>query len=157
MKKRLGVVVLVCVLLLTTSFAYAAETESDEYPTYEQTVSAYLDQDGTTVEVTLDVGGGWSAEFVRGAVYLYNGKIEDGKDADAIGLTLDKNVFEEYVKNAPTYDTYKEYAHCFSYEDMGWVNYFYNIDGEAYFMISVNSETVKDPDAVSARYSISLE
>ena len=38
----------------------------------KQTASAFLDQEGTPVEATVDLSKGYSCDIARGAVYLYD-------------------------------------------------------------------------------------
>jgi len=136
-----------------TAVGFGAETESEEYPTYEQTASAWLDQGGNEVLVTVDLTGGWSAEFAHGAVYLYDGKVDENTPATAIAVTLDQEVFEEYVASAPSQENYREFARSFSYtEEDGSTDYFFSVGPDAYFMISVSPE--EDADTVSSRFSV---
>ena len=86
-------VLCVIISMMCSMIAFADETELF-FPTYEQTASAYLDQSGKAVKVTVDLTGGWSVEFAPGAVYLYEGNT-DG-EAAALGITLDEEVFQEY-------------------------------------------------------------
>ena len=142
----------VALSLMGTMIAFGAETESD-YPTYEQTATAYLDQDGNEVIVTVDLTGGWSVEFAPGAVYLYDGKADVNNPAAAIGLTLDEDVFQDYMKTAQESDSYREYAHSFAFtEEDGTNDYFFSPGPDTYFMIAVSPE--EDGDIVSARFSV---
>lgn len=68
-------VLCVIISMMCSMIAFADETELF-FPTYEQTASAYLDQSGKAVKVTVDLTGGWSVEFAPGAVYLYEGNTE---------------------------------------------------------------------------------
>ena len=76
-------VLCVIISMMCSMIAFADETELF-FPTYEQTASAYLDQSGKAVKVTVDLTGGWSVEFAPGAVYLYEGNT-DGEAATATG------------------------------------------------------------------------
>ena len=132
---------------------FGSETESEWFPTFEQTASAWLDQGENEVKVTVDLAGGWSAEFAHAAVYLYDGEVDENTDATALGLTLDEKVFKEYAADAPDRDNYREFARSFSFtEEDGWTDYFYSVGPNAYFMISVSPGT--DADAVSMRFSV---
>ena len=75
----------------------------------KQTASAYLNRAGdTAMEVTVDLSGGWSAEFVRGAAYLYDGEVTEGKEGVAMLLTIDKDVYEEDFTKAMADGSHKE-------------------------------------------------
>ena len=141
----------VALSLMGTMIAFGAETESD-YPTYEQTATAYLDQDGNEVIVTVDLTGGWSVEFAPGAVYLYEGNT-DG-EAAALGITLDEEVFQDYTKEAKNSNSYREFAHCFSFtEENGYTDYFFSPGSGSFFMISVRP----GEDSAIVRSRISIE
>ena len=136
-----------------TTVGFGSETESEWFPTYEQTASAWLDQGENEVRGTGDLTGGWSAEFAHGAVYLYDGKVDENAPANALGVTLEKEVFDEYVAGAPSQENYREFARSFSYtEEDGSTDYFFSVGPNAYFMISVMPG--EDPDAVSSRFSV---
>ena len=88
-----------------------------------------------------------------GAVYLYDGKADVNNPAAAIGLTLDEDVFQDYMKTAQESDSYREYAHSFAFtEEDGTNDYFFSPGPDTYFMIAVSSEA--DGDIVSARFSV---
>ena len=113
--KKFIVLATIVAMLSFSMLAYASE---DEYPTYDQTASAILDQGGAEVQVIVDITNGWSVEFARGAVYLYTEGVDPfdtTTEAVAMGLTLDEEVFKEYMEEAQASDSYKEYAQSFSY------------------------------------------
>ena len=144
-------VLCVIISMMCSMIAFADETESF-FPTYEQTASAYLDQSGKAVKVTVDLTGGWSVEFAPGAVYLYEGNT-DG-EAAALGITLDEEVFQEYTKEAKNSDSYREFAHCFSFtEENGYTDYFFSPGSGSFFMISVRP----GEDSAIVRSRISIE
>ncbi len=146
----IGAAVLAMSFPLTT---FCAETESDFIPTFEQTASAWLDQGENEVKVTVDLTDGWSVEFAKGAAYLYDGEADENAEAAAIGLTLDEEVFTEYMEAAQSSDSYREFAHSFTFtEEDGTNDYFFSVGPDAYFMIAVNPKA--DGDAVSSRFSV---
>jgi D-alanyl-D-alanine carboxypeptidase len=154
MKKIICLSALILSMCISAT-VFGAESEEGFIPTFEQTASAYLDQDGNEVRVTVDLTDGWSADFARGAVYLYDGKADENAEAVAIGITLDEEVFNEYVATAPEQDNYREFARSFAYtEEDGTNDYFFSLGPDAYFMIAVNPEA--DGDAVSSRISVEL-
>ena len=121
----------------------------------KQTASAYLDQESdAAIEVTVDLSGGWSVEFVRGAVYLYDSEITETNDGVAMLVTLDKEVYEEDLEEAMADESHKEadggiyYTH---YEDeMGYLT---SLDDSAYVLITANKA---DIEAIVARFTLSL-
>ena len=141
----------VIISLMSTMIVFADETEF--FPTYEQTASAYLDQDGNEVKVTVDLTGGWSVEFAPGAVYLYDGTVDENTPATALGITLDEDVFQDHLKAAQEIESYREFARSFAYtEEDGTNDYFFSLGPDTFFMISVSPDA--DGDIVSSRFSV---
>ena len=131
--------------------ASAEEADKAEKSGQKQTASAHLDQNENSITVTVDVSGGWSAYFARGAVYLYDGEYTEDRDAVAMGITLEKEVFDEYIKGAPDHDNYKEIENGVFYTDEdGTAYYFFTVGENAYFMIDVAKGA--DSDAVYERF-----
>ena len=115
-----------------------------------QVATAWLDQDGNEIAVEVDLSGGWSVEFAHGAFYLYDGDYSKDKDASATGITLDKEVFEEYrdeAASATVHRTFDDYE-CYVAEDETSV-YLTRVGEDAYFMLRVQSGM--EGDAVFAR------
>lgn len=62
-----------------------------------------LDADSNPVQVTIDESTGWRGEFAEGAVYLYGPNVDITKEnvpATAILMTVEKDVYENHVKDA---------------------------------------------------------
>ena len=145
----LGLAAVMTLGISTSAFA-AAPFEG------KQTASALLDQDWNSVEVTIDLSDGWSAEFVRGAVYLYNGPADAGNEPAAMGLTLNEDVYRDYVAATDSPD-YKEENGIVSYkEEDGTQDYFFEVEVDrfepAHFMITVDKGV--DGDAVFNRFDV---
>ena len=120
-----------------------------------QTASAYLDQGGNEVAVTVDLSDGWTVDFAPSAVYLYDGPNNDDTDAVAIGLTLEEDVYNGYIADAENQTDYRMDDGITSYiEEDGSYDYFFEVgdDSKAYFMISVNKDA--EGDAVMSRIAV---
>lgn len=118
-----------------------------------QTASATLDQGTNEVNVTVDLSDGWSVDFAPGAVYLYDGPNDEGVEAVAIGLTLDKEVYDDYIKDAKgNEDYYEEDGITFFTDDDGSANYVFEVSDSSYFMISVDGN--EDADEVFNRFDV---
>ena len=116
----------------------------------KQSASAYIDQDGNEVCVTVDLSDGWSVDFARDAVYLYDGQSEE---AVAVGLTLDEEVYNGQItvgkdqKDYTTQDGIVAFTHTEGSRD-----YYFAVGEKAYFMITVSKDF--DGDAVMARFTV---
>lgn len=149
--------VIATVLSLVLSMPVLAnETEGDYfYPSFDQTAYSTLYEGDNKVGVTIDLSDGWSVEFALGAVYLYNGRIEENSEAVAMGITLDKAVFDEYVAEASEKNEYREYARSIAYADGdGTHRYLYSLSPDVGFLIAVSPEV--DGDDTASRFSIEL-
>ena len=139
-------------LLLAACMMFAAALAE---PTIEgrQVATAWLDQDGVEINAIIELNGGWSVEFARGAFYLYDGDYSEDKEAVAYGLTLDKEVFDEYIAEAEVSETRREIEDVVYYEwEDGSASYLVRVGKDAYFMLRVNPGV--DGDAVFARLTL---
>ena len=116
-----------------------------------QTVSAGLINEDVRSIVTVDIHGGWSVEFARGAAYLYEGEILPDMECDARCVMLDKEVYEEYQSEAGAAESFREVEGgiTWSREEEGEICYLFQDGKEGYFLLTVNADM--DGDSVYAR------
>ena len=142
--------VLLALFMALSLAACGAKTESAG----KQTASAYLDQsEDAVIEVTVDLSGGYSVEFARGAAYLYDSEITEGNDGVAMLITLDKDVYDEYLEMAMQDANHKEAdggVYFNYYEDER--AYLASLNDSAYVLIT----TKADIEAIAARFSLAL-
>jgi hypothetical protein len=148
--KRIICTLLAVVLLLSLGACSSGNAKSGK-----QTASAYLNQESdAAIEVTVDLSGGWSVEFVRGAVYLYDSEITETNDGVAMLVTLDKEVYEEDLEAAMADESHKEAdggVYYTYYEDeMGYLT---SLNDSAYVLITADKA---DIEAIVARFTLSL-
>ena len=146
---------MICTLLAAVLLLSLAACSSGNVNSGKQTASAYLDQEAATaIEVTVDLSGGWSVEFVRGAAYLYDSEITETNDGVAMLVTLDKEVYEEDLEAAMADESHKEAdggVYYTYYEDeMGYLT---SLNDSAYVLITADKA---DIEAVVARFTLSL-
>ena len=146
---------MICTLLAAVLLLSLAACSSGNVNSGKQTASAYLDQESdAAIEVTVDLSGGWSVEFVRGAVYLYDSEITETNEGIAMLVTLDKEVYEEDLKEAMADESHKEAdggVYYTYYEDeMGYLT---SLNDSAYVLITANKA---DIEAIVARFTLSL-
>lgn len=126
MKKLISALLALCLLL-----AMGAMAEG------KPTAIAVLDQEAQAVIVTVDLTGGWSVEFAPGAFYLYDGEVNDEEPASAIGLTLDKEVYEEYLAEAQRSESCREIENGVCYVADDGTYYVLSVGTSAYFLLDV--------------------
>ena len=146
---------MICTLLAAVLLLSLAACSSGNANSGKQTASAYLNQESdAAIEVTVDLSGGWSVEFVRGAVYLYDSEITETNDGVAMLVTLDKEVYEEDLEAAMADESHKEAdggVYYTYYEDeMGYLT---SLNDSAYVLITANKA---DIEAIVARFTLSL-
>ena len=113
----------------------AESTASDNV---KHIASAYLRQDSdNAAEVVVELTGGWSVEFARGAAYIAKGDNLD--ETAAMLLVLQQEVYEDNLKEAMEDPDHKEAD--------GGIYYTY-YDGRPAFLASVNDDV---------QYLISIE
>ena len=125
------------------------ETAVKEY------ASATLDgDDGKKVKVTVDISDGWFVEFASGAAYLYDGGKTADQEAEAMGLTLSMDVYEDYVNNYRDQPDYKvEDGVCsFTLEGDGSRYFAFDVGNGVGFLVTVSPEN--DADAAFARFKV---
>lgn len=145
----------ICTLLTAVLLLSLAACSSGNANSGKQTASAYLNQESdAAIEVTADLSGGWSVEFVRGAVYLYDSEITETNNGVAMLVTLDKEVYEEDLEAAMADESRKEAdggVYYTYYEDeMGYLT---SLNDSAYVLITADKA---DIEAVVARFTLSM-
>ena len=142
---------MICTLLAAVLLLSLAACSSGNVNSGKQTASAYLDQESdAAIEVTVDLSGGWSVEFVRGAVYLYDSEITETNEGIAMLVTLDKEVYEEDLEEAMADESHKEadggIYYTYYEDEMGFLT---SLNDSAYVLITANKA---DIEAIVARF-----
>ena len=151
MKKLISIVMAVC-LALSISACGAGSASGGK-----QTASAYLDQsEAAVIEATVDLSGGWSVEFARGAIYLYDGEITEGKECIAMLVTLDQEVYGEHLAEAQADKDHKEAdgGIYFTYYE-NEAGYVASLDDTAFFLITTTDK--KNVESIVSRFSLKLD
>ena len=144
---------LVAGILIAFSLCAGGAGFAEEGNGGRQVATAWLDQEGNEISVMVDLTGGWSVEFARGALYLYEGDYSEDKESVAIGITLDQEVFEEYCAEAASAETHRELEGSEYYvQEDGTGAYLTRVGDDAYFLLLVDEGV--DGDAVFARVKL---
>ena len=117
----------------------------------KQTASAYLDQDGNTVDVTVELTGGYSCDFARGAIYLYDKENKEGVDSVAIAMTLEKDTYDDYMAAA---NNSKDIAGGIMYQGDGEMVFLRTVGSDAYFAIFARGATAAQMESYIARFEV---
>ena len=139
MKNKLVISTLILSLAISSA-AFAREVPKDI-----QTASAVLDADGVDLTVYVDLSDGYSVDFATGAVYLYKGgAVGDDVEPVAMGICLERQVYDEYVSAAEDKEPLTDRSDVVSYSSDGENLYLYNENG-AYFLIIMNDDVTENP------------
>ena len=142
-------------LLMAAALAIGLAVCAAEDGSAAQTASAWLDQDGSVVLVTVDLTGGWSVEFARGAAYLYDGAITEGKECVAMLVTLDKEVYDEDLAAAQAEGNAAEAGGGIVYPSYeGWTC-LARVEDAAYYLIQAYGDV--DVEDICARFVVEPE
>ena len=143
-------------IILALALAGCGAGGADKTDGGKQTASAYLDQDGSCVEVTVDLTGGWSVEFARGAAYLYDSEITEDKESTAMLITLDKDVYEEDMDEAMGDDSHKEADGGVYYTGSGNEgSYLTSLNDSAYVLITTQDKA--NIEDIVARFTLTSD
>ena len=117
----------------------------------KQTATAYLDQEGNTVTATVDLSDGYSCEFTRGAIYLFDKS--DG-DAVAIAMTLDQDAYDDYAAAAGSASDRKDINGGVMFSADGKTIYICTVGDSAYFAIFADKATTAQMEKYIARFNV---
>ena len=123
----------------------------------KQTASVYLDQEGNTVTATVDLSDGYSCDFSRGAVYLYDQENKEGVDSVAIGITLGQDTYEDYLAAAKADANSKEINGGIMYQADGEMNFIKPVGDSAYFGIFSQNATPSQMEKLVERFEVAPE
>ena len=126
MKKLISMILALCLMLAMGAMAEGRPT-----------ATAVLDEEAQAVIVTVDLTDGWSVEFAPGAFYLYDGEIREDESIKAIGLTLDKEVYEDYLAEAQKSESCREIENGVCYVEDDGTYYVLSVGTSAYFLLDV--------------------
>ena len=150
MKKTIATI---AITAITTVVIAAACFAGCARKSVKQTASAYLDQDENTVTATVDLTDGYSCDFARGAVYLN----DDKDNAIATGITLDKEVFDEYAAAAKADANSKEIGGGVMFQRDGQMIFVKTVGDSAYFGIFAENATPAQMEKLVERFAVALE
>lgn len=157
--KKLALLI-AAVLLIALAAAGCGQTAAPEAASDGIQIASAWIQNGdeeTRTLVTIDLSGGWSVEFALGAFYMTENMQSTGDDCTAMGVSLSKEVYDEYMAEAQQSDSYTELDNAVMYKDSydGSTNYLFTAGDNGYFVLTVYKDA--DGDAVLARITAEAE
>ncbi|MBR2549363.1 MAG: hypothetical protein IKE92_04985 [Clostridiales bacterium] len=138
--------IIATVVLATACFAGCAK-KSEPVKQYS---SAYLDGENGVVVTTVDLSDGYSCEFSRGAVYLYD---KDANNA-AIAITLDQDVYEDYVSHSQAASDCKEFKGGLMYKEDNAMVYICKVGDSEFFGIFAEGANASQMESIVTRFDV---
>lgn len=163
MKKKLAILMASAALLaLVAAGCGQADTAGEEAADQEpgiQIASAWLnnDENDTRTLATIDLSGDWSVEFAAGAFYMNEHMQSLDDEAEAMGVSLSKEVYDEYMAEAKESDSFQELDNAVKYTDSydEDTDYLFTDGLNGYFLLTVDKDL--DGDAVFQRVTVEPE
>ena len=116
-----------------------------------QIASAKLFRNDHAVEATVDLSDGYSCEFTRGAIYLFDKS--DG-DAVAIAMTLEQDAYDDYAAAAGSASDRKDINGGVMFSADGKTIYICTVGDSAYFAIFADKATTAQMEKYIARFNV---
>ena len=116
----------------------------------KQYASAYLDGENGVVVTTVDLSDGYSCEFTSGAVYLYD---KDANNA-AIAITLDQEVYEDYVSHSQAASDCKEFKGGLMYKEDNTMVYICKVGDSEFFGIFADGANASQMESIVTRFDV---
>ena len=111
--------------------------------------------DGCTLDVTVDLRGGWDAAFEQDSAVLYDGPIDGEREPAAFGTYESREGYEERLSWADSYMGFSETENGVTYTDSAGVQSCLLDLGEGvYYRISVRPE--QDAGEIFDRFDVTL-
>ena len=119
-----------------------------------QNASAYLDQEGNTITATVDLRGGYSCEFTRCAVYIYDEEVHDDTEPVAIAVTLDKDVYDVYLAKAVSDPNHRSFGSGLFFSGEYNMVYIRPVGDNAYFGIFAEDSSMAEMESIARRFAL---
>jgi len=151
MKKTIATAVITAIVTAAIAIACFAGCSKKSV---KQTATVYLDQEENSVEATIDLSDGYSCEFARGAVYLYDQEIKDDVSPVVIGITLDQEVYNDYLESSKSDANRKDLGGGVLFQADGQFIHISRIDDSRYFGIFGENTTPSQMEKYVARFNV---
>ena len=119
-----------------------------------QNASAYLDQEGNTITATVDLRGGYSCEFTRRAVYIYDEEVHDDTEPVAIAVTLDKDIYDVYLAKAVSDPNHRSFGGGLIFSGEYNMVYIRPVGDNAYFGIFAEDSSMAEMESIARRFAL---
>ena len=140
--KKLFVILFAAVLALGAFAGCSSKSEpeaSQEPESATETIEHHFDYEGIVCDATVDVSGGWDADFGNAAIYLFNEKKTDDSEAVAHAYVIDREEYDLQVADLKEYYDVDEVGGAFIGKDEdGNVRYLTFVNDEVYLLIQID-------------------
>ena len=155
MKRTIATVVTTAIVTAAISIACFAGCSKKSN---KQTATAYLNQEGPTIEATVDLSKGYSCDFARGAIYLYDQENNEGVEAVALGITLSEEVYNDYLNESKMADANaKDFNGGVMYKADDQMVFITKVGEDAFFGVFADDATPSQMENLVNRFSVAPE
>ena len=154
MKKTIATIAITAVVTAAIAVACFAGCAKKSV---KQTATAYLDQEGNTITATVDLTDGYSCDFARGAIYLYDQENKEGVAEVARGITLEQDTYNDYLAAAKANADSKEIAGGIMFQRDGEMIFVKTVGGSAYFGVFADNATPAQMEKLVERFEVGPE
>ena len=155
MKKTIATATATAIVTAVITIACFAGCAKKE--TTKSTATAYLHQDETVSVATVDLSDGYSVEFTRGAIYLYDKEVEENTEAVAIGIVLEQEAYDNYLKAAQASANKKEISGGIIYESDSGLMFVRTANDSVNFCLFAENATQALLEKYAARFELAPE
>ena len=100
-----------------------------------QTVSAHIGTESEGATVIINVTDGWSVDFASDCFSVYDEEITETSAGIAICTAVEKEIFDDYVKEAEASDTYEKLNNAIYYESTDGATYLLEGNGAHFILV----------------------
>ena len=152
MKKTIATALTAIIALTILGIACFAGCAKKSEPV-KQYSSAYLNGENGVVITTVDLTDGYSCEFSTGSVYLYDKEANNA----AIGMTLDQEVYEDYVSHSQAASDCKEFKGGVMFTEDNQMIYICKVGDSEFFGIFAKGANASQMESIVTRFDVTTE
>ena len=153
MEKKIAIALTVIVAVSCIAIVCFAGCTKKNEPV-RQSASAYLDQTENKVEARVDLSDGYSCEFAQGAVYLFDQEINESAKEVAIGITLEEDVYNDYLAHSQEDANRKEINGGIMFSTESQTIFIQTVGDSAYFAVFADNVTMSQMESIAARFTV---
>ena len=122
-----------------------------------QTATAYLNQAGNAITATVDLSNGYSCDFARGAIYLYDQENKEGVPSVAMGIAINEDVYNDHIKASKEAKDSTEIKDGVMYSADGRMIYIRKVGDAGFFGVFAEHASPAQMENLISRFEVAPE